>query len=399
MISLEPEAASLFCMHLPVQKDSANSTFGVFKTGEKYMVVDAGGGTIDITVHEVKDDGSVKELHKANGGDWGGTKVDASFISLLADIVGYAVLETFISENKYDFFHLLRDFEVKKRTIRPGLNDKVTFTIPVSLSETYSEKNQGSKIADVALKSKYKSQLTWKGDKLRMEAKLARTLFDGSCKHIVDHLKELFMHPAVKNVSSILLVGGFAESPMLQTAIRDAFKTQNKKVIIPNEAGLAVLKGAVLFGHEPQKISGRICRYTYGVKVNEKFDSKIHSGSKKITRNNYAYCDDLFHIHVRVGQIIEVGEPQVKISYHVIEPNQTSIEFKIFTSKNKEPTYTTDDGCEYLGTLTIDMPDTSKGIDRGALVHMTFSGTEITVTAVDRDNPERAVTTTVDFLG
>lgn len=43
MITLEPEAASLFCMHLPVQKDSVNSTFGVFKTGEKYMVVDAGG--------------------------------------------------------------------------------------------------------------------------------------------------------------------------------------------------------------------------------------------------------------------------------------------------------------------------------------------------------------------
>lgn len=43
MIALEPEAASLLCMHLPVQKDSINSTYGVFKTGEKYMVVDAGG--------------------------------------------------------------------------------------------------------------------------------------------------------------------------------------------------------------------------------------------------------------------------------------------------------------------------------------------------------------------
>lgn len=45
MIALEPEAASLFCMHLPVQKDSDNSTFEVFKSGQKYMVVDAGGIT------------------------------------------------------------------------------------------------------------------------------------------------------------------------------------------------------------------------------------------------------------------------------------------------------------------------------------------------------------------
>ena len=43
MIALEPEAASLYCMHLPVQRDGENSTFGVFKSGSKYMVVDAGG--------------------------------------------------------------------------------------------------------------------------------------------------------------------------------------------------------------------------------------------------------------------------------------------------------------------------------------------------------------------
>nr|XP_034302783.1 heat shock 70 kDa protein 12A-like [Crassostrea gigas] len=397
MIALEPEAASLFCMHLPVQKDSVNSTFGVFKSGQKYMVVDAGGGTVDITVHEVRDNGSVKELHKANGGDWGGTKVDASFKSLLVDIVGKDVMETFISKNKYDFFHLLRNFEVKKRTINPELNDRVTFTIPVSLSETFSEKNPGSIITDAALHSKYKNQLTWEKDKLRMEAKLARTLFDETCKHIVDHLKELFMHPSVKDVSSILLVGGFAESPMLQTVIREAFI--NKNVIIPQEAGLAVLKGAVICGHEPEKISGRVCRYTYGVNKITEFDSTIHSRFKKILRNNEEFCDDIFSIHVCVGQIVEVGEPQVKQTYVVVEPDQTKIGFEIYTSNNKEPTYTTDEGCTYLGKVTIDMPDTSKGMDRGATVHMTFSGTEITVTAVDKDDPERAVTTKVDFLG
>lgn len=43
MIALEPEVASLYCMHQPVQKDNENSTFVIFKSGEKYMVVDAGG--------------------------------------------------------------------------------------------------------------------------------------------------------------------------------------------------------------------------------------------------------------------------------------------------------------------------------------------------------------------
>lgn len=45
------------------------------------------------------------------------------------------------------------------------------------------------------------------------------------------------------------MVGGFSESPFMQAAFLNAFS--DKRVIVPEEAGLAVLKGAVMFGHEP----------------------------------------------------------------------------------------------------------------------------------------------------
>ena len=35
------------------------------------MVVDCGGGTVDITVHELMDGGRLKELHRASGGSHG----------------------------------------------------------------------------------------------------------------------------------------------------------------------------------------------------------------------------------------------------------------------------------------------------------------------------------------
>lgn len=115
--------------------------------------------------------------------------------------------------------------------------------------------------------------------------------------------------------------------------------------------------------------------------------------------NGVEHCQDLFSIHVRVGQLVKVGKAQVNQYFTVLEPNQTAIKFDIYTSNNKEPTYTTEEGCTLLGTLTIDKPDTTKGINRGANVHMTFSGTEIVVTAVDRDDPKKIVSTTVNFLG
>jgi hypothetical protein len=46
------------------------------------------GGTIDITIHEVLRTGNLKELHKASGGAWGGTKVDEAFEAFLSEIIG-----------------------------------------------------------------------------------------------------------------------------------------------------------------------------------------------------------------------------------------------------------------------------------------------------------------------
>ena len=40
--------------------------------GTRYMVVDCGGGTVDITVYEMESKyGCLKELHKATGGPFG----------------------------------------------------------------------------------------------------------------------------------------------------------------------------------------------------------------------------------------------------------------------------------------------------------------------------------------
>ena len=45
------------------------------------------GGTIDVTIHEMLEDGRVRELYKATGGPWGGDKVNEAFIEYLCDIL------------------------------------------------------------------------------------------------------------------------------------------------------------------------------------------------------------------------------------------------------------------------------------------------------------------------
>ena len=47
-------------------------SFHFFIIGGSYMVVDCGGGTVDITVHEISTDGQqLREVFKATGGPYG----------------------------------------------------------------------------------------------------------------------------------------------------------------------------------------------------------------------------------------------------------------------------------------------------------------------------------------
>lgn len=45
-----------------------------------------------------------------------------------------------------------------------------------------------------------------------------------------------------------MLVGGFSESEVVQSIFKDSFPKNN--VLIPMEAGVAVLKGAVIYGFD-----------------------------------------------------------------------------------------------------------------------------------------------------
>ena len=49
----------------------------------------------------------------------------------------------------------------------------------------------------------------------------------------------------VAGLKYIFLVGGFAESPMLQLEVRNAF-SDVATILVPSEAGLTILKGSLL---------------------------------------------------------------------------------------------------------------------------------------------------------
>ncbi|KAK3578320.1 hypothetical protein CHS0354_004230 [Potamilus streckersoni] len=79
---------------------------------------------------------------------------------------------------------------------------------------------------------------------------------------------------AIKQTTTESVEDGFPKSKMLRCVITSSFP--DVKVVVPHEAGMIVLKEAVVFGHSAFSIAQRVSKYTYGVVASRKFHDKIH---------------------------------------------------------------------------------------------------------------------------
>lgn len=378
-IALEPEAASLYCQMIPTDKihGSEGAKFAVASPGTKYMVIDLGGGTADITVHERQADGGLKELHKASGGAWGGTKVDEEFYGTLLRIIGGPVFQKFKDDCKADYLDLQRELETKKRTIKPDSSGKITIKVPVAIANTYSEE-MAENVKEAIDGSPFRGKITWLSDKMRIEAQIFQNLFKPCTDKIVAHIKDLLKEPDVQGTNIFLMVGGFSESVMLQDAITKALP--KSKVIIPAEAGLTVLKGAVIFGHRPVAITSRVSKYTYGINISPPFDPSIHPEDHRVSVGGIDRCRDVFKKYIHEGETVKVGE--ARSGKHVtLKSNQKEMLLKVFASPKRDPKFVDEDDTEYLGKVVVNLPDSEDKIR--VEVKMMFGETELTVEAIE----------------
>ncbi|KAK3580557.1 hypothetical protein CHS0354_009514 [Potamilus streckersoni] len=404
-LALEPETASLFCRLLPINRMTGDTDISKIKEGSKYMVLDAGGGTVDVTVHQVLKGGRLKEVIKASGGAWGGGKVDEAYRQFLITIVGKHVFYKFVNNHMDDYLEIVRDFELKKRKIEPAKDSSVLGTdqtkeqtesteifvirFPLALKEVFV-KETGENLETTITQTVHSGQIELVGDKLKVDARIMRRLFEEATKNIVDHIKMLFVNPVVRDVHTILMVGGFSESKMLQHAIRKEFRTIS--IIVPHDAGMVVLKGAVVFGHDPGAISERIAKYTYGIAKCKKFIEGEHDKRYKIiNRDGSVKCDNIFGKHVEIGQSLKCDE-SFQHKYHAPGSKATRFVARLFATVNKNPKYVTDVGCFRVGEMRVDVDTSVPYKDRSFIISLVFGDTEILVKAVEKSGRETTCT-------
>ena len=308
------------------------------------------GGTVDITVHKQTDDNTLEEIIPATGGPVGGTTVDRAFETFLETIGGEDTLQTFKNSYMEDYLLLIREFEAKKRA---GNNTKVRITVPLSF-ETLVKKKRGVKnMATVLEKSQYKGRVNYKNKKLMFdEPTVFKSFFNQAINGVIHCIKDILKEKSCDDLSDIIMVGGFSESELIQKSLREEFPS--KRFLIPYDPGLAVLKGAVYFGHIPNAISKRVARFTYGVQICRKF-MPGDPESRKISLGGSDRCFGVLHPIIRRGDRIEAGMEYLH-SFYALKNSDGKFKCGFYVSDKKEPKFVDDKDCRLLGTLTVDIP-------------------------------------------
>lgn len=351
-----------------------------------------------MTVHQVMSDFNLQEIHKPSGGDWGGLQVDDEFLIFLDNLFGPKVMEEFRGEFKADFLDLTRDFEAKKKKLGESNSGRVVLRIPVPLTQLLKDKRKLSLVEAIA-KSNYKD-IKVKGDRIMLQEEIVEEFFKNILKNIVDYIVRILQDPKCSDIKMILMVGGFSESPLVRKTIRAKFE-KNMRVIVPQDAGMSVLKGAVLFGHAPNVVAERICKRTYGIDMHYDFIEGKHSKAKKVEIDGIELCKDIFEKFVTVGDSIRLGETKSHDFYNTFESSDRKKKIekvRVYTSLEKMPQYVTDKTCNEIGTIELKppaegWPDTVEG-----RIEMQFGGTEFKVRVID-EVTKKEFASSFDFLG
>ena len=253
ILVLEPEGASL-AVHVGAAQ------FGLLGVASRFMVLDCGGGTVDITVHEgekVEPSLSMKAIAPPTGGNWGGDYVNVKFQEFLKELLGPDLYKP--TELPLEFYSINAEFDKNKIMFDPSSEPARIRLADIleqrsQLIELAATWNRNHPYIPIDLKPSTRNGF------LSMSNALMTSFFEPFLAATVDETRRVLKH--IPGIQCIMVVGGFGSSKILIERIQKEFHGKDGvQVICPDASPKpqeAILRGAVHFGLNKGTISSRI---------------------------------------------------------------------------------------------------------------------------------------------
>ncbi|KAI5296056.1 hypothetical protein KEM52_005869 [Ascosphaera acerosa] len=338
----EPEAAAMYC---------AKSDMLDLRVNDALLIVDCGGGTVDLIAYQVDEVNplSVSECTPGSGALVGSGWLNRGFYRLVM-----AKLE------------------------RAGLHQT---TQPKTMGRII---NNCLEQFDTRIKGNFKDDGTTHICDVGLDRDIPEAdIEDGQMMFNNDEVLSIF-HPIVsriltlvrnqielienqnKNLSNILLIGGFGASNYLYDKIKQSVPPQySNKVVRPMDAVSAIVRGALTAGITERLITSRVARKHYLMATLEPFVEGVHREEYRTSSlDGKDRCRNCHQVYVQKGERLHAGHRKKLPYFRLVPPGAVLVYEDILyvCESDVVPKYITDPGIKEYVTLVSDL--TSKNLER-----------------------------------
>ncbi|KAK5991039.1 Heat shock 70 kDa 12B-like protein [Cladobotryum mycophilum] len=308
----EPEAAALFCSKTGLLN---------LKVHDAVLIVDCGGGTVDLIAYEVEDENpfTVAECTAGSGDSCGSTALNRNFSNILRTKIRKMKLPDGSKTAGRVYAKCIMDFENRI---------KADF------------RNNGQKWAvDVGIEAEFPDAGIEEGYMTFTNEEILQCF-----EPVVNRILEL-----VRNQ----IIAIQAQNRTLQNIL--VFQS---KVVRPMDSVAAIVKGAVTAGITERVITHRIARRHYLMATLQPFKEGYHPEAYRVpSLDGKDRCKFTRQIFVQKGQKVKNGEPYKVSFFRQVAPGATLMYEDILYACDDDvcPEYTKDPRIKEVVTLTSDL--------------------------------------------
>jgi len=249
--------------------------------------------------------------------------------------------------------------------------------LPGPLIAKWIEK-EGRPVEEIIQSARFLNKIAkYRSNKLFFVKRCIEGLFDETVSELVEEIRKRQTDVQDKRlaIDALLFVGGFSLSSLVMDGLKKTF-SKDFPIIRPLNAELSVVKGAVLYGQNESTVGSRVMAHTYGVACTMEFDHTMHLRSTMYKADGKEWAANVFHIHIRKGQRVELNKWTKEEKYWPETAEQKLIQVFLFASDINNPKHTDDGYC--VGKFEVDFTHCEPS-KRVVMVSMHFGSTEVEV--------------------
>jgi len=329
----EPEAAAMFCSKTGLLN---------LKIHDAVLIVDCGGGTVDLIAYEVEEEQpfSVAECTAGSGDSCGSTALNRNFSNILRAKIRKMKLPDGSKTAGKVYAKCIMDFE--NRIKADFRNNGQKWAVDVGIEAEFPE---------AGIEEGY---MTFTNEEILQ-------CFEPVVNRILELVRNQIIAIQAQNraLQNVLVVGGFGASEYLFQQIKLHVPPQfQSKVVRPMDSVAAIVKGAVTAGITERIVTHRVARRHYLMATLQPFKEGHHPEQYRVpSLDGKDRCKYTRQIFVQKGQKVKIGEP-VKVSFfRQVAPGATLMYEDILYACDDDvcPEYTKDPRIKEVVTLTSDL--------------------------------------------